>query len=190
MFSPLIEKALRLAARMHHGQRRKSSDIPYVTHLAGVALILQRAGFDDDGLIAAALLHDVVEDTDCTLADLAGEFPDDVVGCVRAASEEKLDGEGNKRPWRARKRDHIAQVAASPLEARAIVLADKLHNLGTMLFDVEAGENIWKRFGGSPGDVLEYHREMVAAAAGQDPSLQELADACREMIRRLEAPSA
>ena len=60
LFSPLIERAMRVAACNHRHHHRKSSDLPYITHPAGVALILLRAGFDDEELLAAALLHDVV----------------------------------------------------------------------------------------------------------------------------------
>ncbi|HUG92474.1 MAG TPA: HD domain-containing protein [Planctomycetaceae bacterium] len=186
-FSPLIERALRVAAHAHRHQTRKSSDVPYVSHLAGVALILCRAGFDEEAVLAAALLHDAVEDTDCSVEMLADDFPPEVVAWVAATTERKADENGRKRPWEDRKREHLAQVAAAPLEARAIVLADKLHNLGSMLFDLAAGERLWERFNAPRERILWYHREMIDHAGAGAPRLEGLANACRELLARLEA---
>ena len=187
LFSPLVERALRVAARAHRAQVRKASDVPYVSHLAGVAIILCRAGFQDDAILAAALLHDAVEDTDYTVEMLTADFPTEVVAWVAAATERKTDADGAKRPWEDRKLEHIAQVAAAPLEARAMVLADKLHNLGSMLYDLAAGESLWDRFNAPRERILWYHREMIDRAVGDEPRLAGLAAACRVLVGRLEA---
>ena len=187
MFSPLFEKALRVAARAHRQQLRKASDLPYITHPFSVAMILIRAGFRDDYLLAAALLHDTIEDTDYSVAELTAEFPPQVTEYVALTTERKLDDTGRKRSWLSRKTEHIAVVAQSPQAVRAITLADKLHNLGTTLYDLEAGEDIWSRFHATPEQVLWYHRTMIQSAAGSDPALVELADACRELVARLDA---
>ncbi|HVV99598.1 MAG TPA: HD domain-containing protein [Planctomycetaceae bacterium] len=176
---------MRVAARAHRNQHRKASDLPYITHPASVALILVRAGFTDEALLAAALLHDVVEDTSYGAEILAAEFPPLVAEYVAALSERKLDDSGRKRAWRDRKLEHLEEVAHAPLPVRAIVLADKLHNLGTMLFDLEAGETLWERFTSSPADMVWYHTEMIAAAAGGDAALAPLANECREMLARV-----
>lgn len=187
LFSPLLEQALRTAAFFHRHDVRKGSDTPYFAHPAAVAVILLRAGFTDDNMLAAALLHDVVEDTPCTIDELAAEFPPEVVQYVAALSEQKTDEHGNKRPWKLRKEDHLQEVAQAPLPVRAIVLADKLHNLATMCCDVGSDENFWDRFNASPQDILWYNRTMVAQAAGNDEALQPIADECRTHIAQLEA---
>src|SRR5262249_7510334 len=97
--SPLVERALRVAARAHRDQTRKGTDIPYLTDPAAVALILVRAGFDDEATLAAALLHDVVEDTDWPAERLRAEFPPQVLEYVSAVTERKLAADGSKRPW-------------------------------------------------------------------------------------------
>jgi (p)ppGpp synthase/HD superfamily hydrolase len=185
-FSPLVERALRTAARAHRNHQRKASDVPYVSHLAGVALILCRAGFNDDAVLAASLLHDAVEDTNYTAEMLTADFPPEVAAWVAATTERKRDDENQPRSWEDRKREHLEHVAAAPLEARAIVLADKLHNLGSMLYDRAAGEPLWDRFNAPRERVLWYNREMIDRAAGGDPRLAPLADACRDMLARLE----
>lgn len=185
IFSPLLERALRLAAVAHREQDRKGSGAPYVTHLAGVALILARAGFCDEQILAAALLHDVIEDTDVPLDQLAGQFPAQILELVAALTERKTDERGAKRPWEDRKAGHLKLVAHAPLAARAIVLADKLHNLESMLFDLQNGTLQWAQFHAPPDRVAWCYGQMVDCAAGNDPELRPLANACREALERL-----
>src|SRR5262245_21992669 len=127
-FSLRLEKALRLASVWHRGQERRGSGVPYVRHVMAVAWILDRLGFDEDVAIAG-LLHDAVEDTEVTVDEVRVEFGDRVAGIVGHCSEVKTDAEGHKRPWIDRKRDHLAALTSAPLEAKAVVLADKFHNL-------------------------------------------------------------
>lgn len=186
LFSPLLERAMRVAAHWHRDHCRKASNLPYITHPAGVALILMKAGFGDDELLAASLLHDVIEDTACTLDELEAGFPPRVVEYVSALTERKLTNDGQKRSWADRKREHLEEIAGASLEARAIALADKLHNLGTMLYDVEQGEELWSRFGVDAEKILWYHRTMIDQAAGNDERLEPLASGCRALLARLE----
>jgi guanosine-3',5'-bis(diphosphate) 3'-pyrophosphohydrolase len=189
LFSPLVEQSLRVAADAHRDQTRKASNIPYLTHPAAVALILCRAGFaNDDELLAAAVLHDVVEDTDWTIDAVTAEFPARVVAIVDATSEEKDDASGRKIPWRTRKEAHISALKSGNDDARAVTLADKLHNLGTMVFDLDAGHELWSRFGAGPEDIIWYHRTMLAAVGStSDPRLAALAEECHKLVDRLAA---
>ena len=185
LFSPLVERAIRIAAIAHRNHHRKGSDLPYLTHPAQAAMILLRAGIDDDEILAAALLHDVVEDTDHTLEMLAADFPPKVVQLVAAMTERKHDHDGRRRTWQERKDEHLEHIAAEPWEARAIVLADKLHNLGSMLLDLEAGQDLWSRFNSPRDRVLWYYRAMIAAAFQDDARLTGLATECTALIDRL-----
>lgn len=187
LHAPVVEQAMRLAARAHRDQQRKSSDLPYIAHPASVALILQRAGFDSPNMIAAALLHDVVEDTHVSIDRIRSEFPAEVAEWVAALSETKRDDTGNKRSWIDRKTEHIEHVASAPFEARAILLADKLHNLVSMRFDLAAGEDIWQRFGASRDKVIWYHREITDAAVQEDERLEALRAQCHQLIEQLAA---
>lgn len=187
LFSPLVERALRVSAVCHREQHRKASDLPYITHPMGVAMILARDGFEDEHILAAALLHDVVEDTSCTLEELAAEFPAEVITYVAALTERKRDTGGQKRSWQDRKTEHLEHIAAAPLPARAIALADKLHNLGAMVYDLETGSELWSRFGAPAERIIWYNHSMIAAAAQNDDRLRGLATACRTMLERLES---
>lgn len=185
LFEPLVERAARYAARAHRTQTRKGADLPYVTHLAGVVELLIRAGLTDPELLAAAWLHDCVEDTAVTFDTLAAEFPWGVVELVRELSERKDDLLGVRRPWRDRKSDHLAVIQQASLRGRALELADKLHNLSTMLYDLEAGAPVWSWFNAGPEEVLWYNREMISAADQGETELQPLAAACRAAWQQL-----
>jgi len=193
LYSLLVEKAFRVAADAHRNQTRKASDLPYFQHPASVTLILVRAGFDNDELLAAAALHDTIEDTDWTVELLTAEFPESVVELVLECSEQKTDATGATIPWKARKESHIAVIREASTSARAIVLADKLHNLGSMVYDLERGEELWSRFNASPEELIWYHREIVAAATALPPTtdspfaerLNRMAAEAQQLIEKL-----
>ncbi len=151
-----------------------------------VAMVLDRAGFDED-VVIAGLLHDVVEDTHATFDDVAARFGSDVAETVRYCSEVKLDAQGNKRPWVDRKRDHIAAMAAAPMSARGVILADKLHNLVTMELDLVEGRPVWSTFYADRDKVLWYYRAVIDACGRDDHRLERLATACDEVLARVES---
>jgi guanosine-3',5'-bis(diphosphate) 3'-pyrophosphohydrolase len=184
-----LDRALRWAATCHHGQQRRGSGAPYVIHVVAVAWILDRLGFDED-VIIAGLLHDMVEDTAATLDDVRARFGPDVAALVDHTSEVKRDAEGRKRPWIDRKRDHLAALAGAPAKARAVVLADKLHNLVSIAADLAEGQPVWSLFHAERDQVLWYYRTSIATlAAGEesDPKLAALAAECRRMLAKVEA---
>jgi (p)ppGpp synthase/HD superfamily hydrolase len=184
LYSPFVERAMRLAATAHLAQRRKGTDIPYLTHLASVALILSRGGFDDDEVLAAALLHDAVEDTQLTADEIRDGFGDRVASLVVAVSETKRDEDGVALPWRHRKQEHVARLRSEPVEARAITLADKIHNVGTLLDDLSEDPTAWSRFNTAPAEQLWYH-DAVIESIGEEPQLAQLKGEYRELLNRL-----
>ncbi len=182
-----LEQALRLAAVGHHGQARRSSGVPYVEHVVAVAWILDRAGFDED-VVIAGLLHDLVEDTPATLEDVEQRFGGVVAELVAHCSEVKTDEQGRKRPWMDRKSDHLAALQEAPAGARAIVLADKLHNLISIDTDLRAGLPVWHEFHAGRDQVLWYYRAAIATCAGDsaDSRLQQIAARCRGVLEAIE----
>ena len=179
--SPRLERALRSSAVWHAGQTRKGSDVPYFEHAVAVAMILDRAGFDED-VVIAGLLHDVVEDTEATFEDVAARFGPSVCETVRACSEIKHDAQGRKRPWIDRKRDHLAALEESPIPARAVALADKLHNLASIAHDLSLGRDVWSLFHADRSDVLGYYRAAADRLSTGDPRLGRLAAECRAVL--------
>ncbi|MEW4568172.1 HD domain-containing protein [Tautonia sp. JC769] len=181
-----FERALRWAAIWHDGQHRKASPTPYVQHPVAVAWILDRLGFDED-VVIAALLHDVVEDTEATLDDLRDRFGDRVAGLVAHCSERKTDDEGRQRPWIDRKRDHLEALATAPEASKAIVLADCLHNMRSMVDDLAAeGPSFWGRFNAGRDQILERYRLVLdRLAGGSDDRLDTLARLGRSTLAEL-----
>lgn len=189
LLSARLERAIRRAAEWHGGQARKGSTLPYVAHPYGVAMILERLGFSED-VVIAGLLHDAVEDTEATLETIAYEFGPAVAELVAACSEVKLDASGAKRPWADRKRDHLQTLAAAPVEARAVALADKLHNLASIAFDLDAGRAVWDVFNAGRDDVLAYYRACVARFRPGDVRLDRMAEECGAILDRIAAHPA
>jgi guanosine-3',5'-bis(diphosphate) 3'-pyrophosphohydrolase len=185
--SPLMERAWRIAAVAHADQRRKATDIPYLVHPAAVALILQRSGFGEEPILAAAVLHDVVEDTDWSLDRLRDQFPEDVLHIVEVLTERKHDKSGVKRPWGERKAEQLRRISESSIECRAVWLADKRHNLETIAFDLADGIDVFDRFNADRAAVIQNYRAAVEAARHGDPRLERLGDECLQIVERLES---
>ena len=188
LFSPLIEQAVELAAQWHDGTYRKSRwrdlpfelpdggrlQVPVMTHVTAVALIVQRAGWDE-AAVAAAFLHDMLED-----ANRFGQiFPPDqlrrqmgevVTALVEAVSEQKYDAAGKSRRWRDRKEDYLAHLRHSTPEAMAISLADKLHNLWSMNEALQHGIDLFsdgpdrKALSAGPEEQLWFFEAVYSAS--------------------------
>ncbi len=181
LLSDRTEQALRRAARWHNGQTRRATDLPYLAHPMAVALILDRLGFAED-VVIAALLHDTLEDTAADPATIEAEFGPRVRSLIEQCSEAKVDARGAARPWDDRKRDHIAGLAGAPVEVRAIVLADKLHNLLSIRADLDAGEPVWERFHAPADRQHWYHATLIRSLGRGEPRLVRLAAGCARLL--------
>jgi (p)ppGpp synthase/HD superfamily hydrolase len=117
---PLTRTALEFVLRRHAGQRRDGDQAPFVLHPLEVGSLLSLAGYADY-IVAAGVLHDVLENTDTDEVELEGRFGPRVSALVRAVSDD---------PWiedeEARKAALRSQVAGAPMEAAAIFAADKV----------------------------------------------------------------
>ncbi|HEV7616343.1 MAG TPA: HD domain-containing protein [Solirubrobacterales bacterium] len=125
--SQLVAEALEKARADHAGQvRNGSGGMPYIEHPIAVASLLDEHDFAEE-VLAAALLHDVVEDSDTTVAELHALFGEPVAGLVAALSDDE-----SIEDYRERKREHRARVADVDGVALAIYGADKLTNVLTL----------------------------------------------------------
>lgn len=124
--TPLTVRALVFATNAHCsiGQRRKYTDEPYIVHPIAVADIISTLHCRPE-MIAAAYLHDVVEDTPVTLAEIVAEFGDDVGSLVSELTDVSKPGDGNRAARKAADRQHIAQASA---DGQTIKLADLIDN--------------------------------------------------------------
>jgi len=184
-FSPRYDAALALAARAHRDQLRKGTDLPYIAHPVHVSIILIRHGFGED-LAIAGLLHDVVEDTDTSLALIAAEFGDAVARLVEAVSETKA-ADGATLPWEQRKAEKLAHLQTAGPDVAALKAADAIHNLRSIIADLRsAGPAVWERFKRGPGPTLGYYHAIldpVRTKLGTHPIVAELEEALAELSR-------
>lgn len=127
-----MERAYRTAERAHRGQRRRHG-VPYIEHPVAVAAILvDQLGVRDPVVLAAALLHDVLEDCDVTAADLAATFPARTCGLVELLTDPWPDMTSEQR------RQHYYRIWTDP-EATLIKGADRLSNLSDCLLQPDPG---------------------------------------------------
>lgn len=137
----LVDHALTFAAFAHRHQTRKGTEIPYIVHPYAVGLKLQRAGCTDE-VVAAGILHDVIEDTPVTIENLRMEFGARVAEIVAQCSEPD-----RSLPWEKRKEHTITFLRTAPFEVKLVAAADKLDNLrGIMAEHDKIGEQVWARF--------------------------------------------
>jgi (p)ppGpp synthase/HD superfamily hydrolase len=129
-----LMRALDYAARRHVDQRRKGASAkPYINHLAEVAHLLAEAtGGEDTNLVIAGLLHDAIEDTGATEAEITQAFGADVATLVVAVTDDK------SLPKAERKRLQVETVAKKPDRAKMLKIADKTSNLRDIAADPPA----------------------------------------------------
>ncbi len=162
--TPLILKALAFAENAHAGQCRKGSDIPYIVHPIEAGEIVSQIT-DDDELICAALLHDTIEDTDTTMADLEVAFGKRIAKLVGAESENKREEQRPEDSWKLRKTETIKHLENAEDDVKLLTLADKLSNIRSMKRDYDIlGHQLWERFNQkNPQEQYWYYQSVLEA---------------------------
>ena len=159
----LVSEAIAFAVKAHDGMRRKKSDAPYILHPMEAAVIVGTMT-DDQNLIAAAALHDVVEDADITIEEIEERFGRRVRELVQSETEDKRADLPPALTWRIRKEESLAVLKNTDDIAVLIVwLGDKLANMRAIYRDFKVeGEAMWQRF--NQKDASEqawYYRSIV-----------------------------
>ena len=156
---PRFLRAFDFAAEKHAGQGRKTTAVPYLAHLMGVASLVLEAGGDED-LAIAALLHDVVEDCGGApmLKEVRRRFGPRVASVVDGCTDADTYP---KPPWRERKENYIRHLRGADADTRLVSAADKLNNVRSILSDYRLhGELVWQRFNGGREGTLWYYRTL------------------------------
>jgi (p)ppGpp synthase/HD superfamily hydrolase len=157
---PRFLDAFLYASRMHAGQTRKKTPVPYIAHLMSVSALVLEGGGDED-LAIAALLHDVVEDCGGkpVLEEVRRRFGPRVAHVVDGCT----DSYGEPKPaWKQRKLDYLQHLRNADADVRLVSAADKLHNVRSVLADYRnSGEIVWDRFTGKRDGTLWYYRALV-----------------------------
>jgi len=171
-----FEKALIYATRIHGGQLRKKTRIPYIAHILGVAAIAMEYGANETEAIGA-LLHDAVEDCGgaTRLRDIERKFGKDVAKIVEGCTD---TDQTPKPPWLERKKAYVTHVRHAPISTKLVSASDKLHNVRAVLMDYrKEGEKLWSRFNGGKQGALWYYRALVRAFRSKSRKL------ARERVR-------
>jgi len=159
-----IQKALNVATDKHHGQMRKSSGHPYIVHPFSVAIILSEYTHDDN-VIAAGLLHDLLEDVEgYDYVDLERDFGKKVADIVKGVSEDKdFDNGGtSKETWQERKDKYLKNLRSDSYESLLVCAADKIHNLRSMsTIYKQMGEEMWDDFNAPVERQLWYYQSVI-----------------------------
>ncbi len=171
----LIFRALSFAAGKHRAQRRKDEDSsPYINHPIEVArLLAEVVGVTDGEVLAAAVLHDTIEDTETSAEELGAEFGSRVTGLVLELTDDK------SLPKARRKQLQVENAAKKSKDACLIKLADKSANVKDVLHNPPSD---WSKE--RKREYLEWARAVVSALPYQDPSLLKVFNALTEMPER------
>lgn len=172
----LLEKAAAIAVEGHKEQKRHHG-APYIVHPFMVAQKLIRHGFDDT-TVAAALIHDVLEDTDIEHSRIIDELGQEVYDIVVNLSEDKT------LPWKERKLDYIEKVRNGSKETQAVSLSDKIHNIENMRTAYEEmGDELWTKFGRGKEERLWFDNQMATMfqeMGWEHPLLEEYVSLIRD----------
>ena len=159
----LVSEAIVFAVKAHDGMRRKKSEAPYILHPMEAAVIVGTMT-DDQNLIAAAVLHDVVEDADINIEEIEEKFGRRVRELVASETEDKRADLPPEDTWRVRKEETLAVLKNTRDVAVLMVwLGDKLANMRAIYRDWKVeGDALWQKFNQKDvGEQAWYYRTIV-----------------------------
>ena len=167
----LVDAAIRFAVDAHAGTERRGKGFPYVIHVLEAMSIVATMTSDPE-LLAAAALHDTVEDTDVTLDRIREVFGARVASLVETETDIQLSEDGRQNSWRERKQAAIDRLATASREAKMVALGDKLSNMRAIARDYRVkGDALWHIFH-APGGRADHAWHYRGLAS----SLSELSD--------------
>ena len=166
----LLDRAILFAVKAHAGTERRGKGYPYIIHLMEAMVIVATMSPDQE-LLAAAVLHDTIEDTNVTIDDIRAEFGDRIATLVADETEERPEGVSNEASWHDRKQATIERLSKASREAKIVALGDKLSNIRAISHDyAELGDALWGRFHAKDPKEHEWYYRGLA------DSLKELQD--------------
>ena len=160
----LLDRAIIFAVKAHAGTERRGKGFPYIVHPLEAVEIVSTMTADQE-LLAAAALHDTVEDTDVTVEQLRAEFGDRIASLVAEESDEMPEGVSEEDSWHGRKRAAIERLSHASREAKMVALGDKLSNMRAIARDYAVqGDAFWDLFHvKDPKDHAWHYRGLVDA---------------------------
>ena len=181
----MLNKAITYATNAHAGMKRKGKDRPYILHPLEVMTIVASIS-DDEAVLAAAVLHDTVEDTDVTREDIAREFGLYVADLVAAESENKREDRPAAETWQIRKQETINHLQSASREVKLICLGDKLANLREIARDYAVlGDDLWSRFNQKDKNMHGWYYTSVCDLLEEEFGKIEPITEYRQLLKRV-----
>lgn len=166
----LLDNAIAFAVKAHSGTERRGKGFPYIVHPME-ALEIVATMTSDQELLAAAVLHDTVEDTSVTIDQIRREFGDRIASIVDAESDKGIEGRSEDDSWYDRKQGAIDRLAKASRDTKMVALGDKLSNMRAIARDYSVmGDKLWEIFHVTVKKDHEWHYRGLA------DSLRELQD--------------
>jgi len=160
----LLDRAIIFAVKAHAGTERRGKGYPYIVHPMEAVEIVATMTADQE-LLAAAALHDTVEDTEVTVEQLRAEFGERIASLVADESEERTEGVSEEESWHARKQAAIDRLSKASHDAKMVAMGDKLSNMRAIARDyAELGDALWNRFHAKDAKDHEWHYRGLADA--------------------------
>ena len=159
----LVSEAIAFAVKAHDGMRRKNSDVPYILHPMEAAVIVGSMS-EDQNLIAAAALHDVVEDAGVSIEEIEEKFGSRVRELVESETEDKRADLPPTDTWHIRKEESLSVLRnTDDIAVLMVWLGDKLANMRSICREFKAeGEAMWQRFNQKdPAEQAWYYRTFA-----------------------------
>ena len=146
MDTALVDKAIVFATNAHQGTERRGKGYPYILHPLEAMAIVATIDNDPD-LLAAAVLHDTVEDTEVTLENLQREFGTHIAALVADETDVRTLPDGRELTWQERKKRDMDNLAAASREVKIVAMGDKLSNMRAISRDYRRkGDEVWQMF--------------------------------------------
>ena len=162
--STLLDKAILFAVRAHHNTERRGKGFPYIVHPMEAVEIVATITPDQE-LLAAAALHDTVEDTDVTVEQLRQEFGDRIAMLVHSESDTFVQGVSEEDSWHDRKQAAITRLKNASRDAKIVAMGDKLSNMRAIYRDyMTKGDDLWQIFHAKDKADHEWHYRGLADA--------------------------
>lgn len=182
MDTNLLDRAIIFAVKAHHNSERRGKGFPYIVHPLEAVEIVATISPDQE-LLAAAALHDTIEDTNVTLEDIRREFGERVASLVEAESDKLIVGLPEEETWHERKQAAIDRLREASHDAKIVAMGDKLSNMRAIYRDyMTKGDALWQIFHVTEKSEHEWHYRKLAE------SLSDLNDtfAYKEFVKLID----
>lgn len=182
----IVDHAIRFAIEAHEGVARKGTDLPYIVHpleaLAVVATITS-----DQELLAAAVLHDVVEDAGISIDEIRREFGPHIADIVEGETDQEVQGLSHVDSWRQRKQATVDRLAKASRDVQIVALGDKLSNMRSMARNLrQQGDRLWQRFNEKdPRQHAWYYHQLTKSLSplSDTDAYQEFLELVKQVFR-------